>query len=154
MCYGDTGYYQHATSRFRKLCNCVASDEQLERFKGTWAAMATPSRVVVLILLRSVLRQLKMAMTIFLNGEKIFVTSGERADSAVVWATLDRKLGRAAIKSFVVPKGTPGMKVERLEHVRYQSFWIQPLLVLLTVVFRLKTCSATLKLMLQKVLPV
>ena len=51
-----------------------------------------------------------------LNGEKIFVTSGERADSVVVWATLDRKLGRAAIKSFVVPKGTPGMKVERLEH--------------------------------------
>lgn len=44
------------------------------------------------------------------------MTSGERADSVVVWATLDRKLGRAAIKSFVVPKGTPGMKVERLEH--------------------------------------
>jgi acyl-CoA dehydrogenase len=34
----------------------------------------------------------------------------------VVWATLDRELGRAAIKSFVVPKGTPGMTVERLEH--------------------------------------
>jgi acyl-CoA dehydrogenase len=33
-----------------------------------------------------------------------------------VWATLDRSLGRAAIKSFVVEKGTPGMKVERLEH--------------------------------------
>ena len=51
-----------------------------------------------------------------LNGEKIFVTSGERADSVVVWATLDKSLGRAAIKSFVVQKGTPGMKVERLEH--------------------------------------
>ncbi|MBV7614579.1 acyl-CoA dehydrogenase family protein, partial [Escherichia coli] len=51
-----------------------------------------------------------------LNGEKIFVTSGERADSVVVWATLDKSLGRAAIKSFVVLKGTPGMKVERLEH--------------------------------------
>ncbi len=34
----------------------------------------------------------------------------------VVWATLDKELGRAAIKSFVVPKGTPGMNVERLEH--------------------------------------
>jgi acyl-CoA dehydrogenase len=33
----------------------------------------------------------------------------------VVWATLDKSLGRAAIKSFVVQKGTPGMKVERLE---------------------------------------
>lgn len=51
-----------------------------------------------------------------LNGEKIFVTSGERADAVVVWASLDRKSGRAAIKSFVVPKGTAGMKVERLEH--------------------------------------
>jgi acyl-CoA dehydrogenase len=43
------------------------------------------------------------------------VTSGERSDAVVVWATLDRALGRAAIKSFVVPKGTPGMTVERLE---------------------------------------
>ena len=43
-----------------------------------------------------------------LNGEKIFVTSGERADAVVVWATLNRNLGRAAIKSFVVEKGTPG----------------------------------------------
>src|SRR5436190_663469 len=51
-----------------------------------------------------------------LNGEKIYVTSGERADSVVVWATLDKSLGRAAIKSFVVEKGTPGMRVERLEH--------------------------------------
>ena len=51
-----------------------------------------------------------------INGEKIFVTSGERCDAVVVWATLDRTQGRAAIKSFVVMKGTPGMKVERLEH--------------------------------------
>ena len=50
-----------------------------------------------------------------LNGEKIFVTSGERADSVVVWATLDKGLGRAAIKSFVVEHGTPGMSVARLE---------------------------------------
>ena len=33
-----------------------------------------------------------------------------------MWATLDRSLGRAAIKSFVVAKGTPGHEVERLEH--------------------------------------
>ena len=33
-----------------------------------------------------------------------------------MWATLDKSLGRAAIKSFVVTKGTPGMTVERLEH--------------------------------------
>nr|MBP8238127.1 acyl-CoA dehydrogenase family protein [Pseudomonas sp.] len=50
-----------------------------------------------------------------LNGEKIYVTSGERADAVVVWATLDKSLGRAAIKSFVVEHGTPGMTVTRLE---------------------------------------
>src|SRR5205807_1274392 len=51
-----------------------------------------------------------------LNGEKIFVTAGERADAVVVWATLDRNAGRAAIKSFVVEKGTPGFELVRLEH--------------------------------------
>ena len=51
-----------------------------------------------------------------LNGEKIFVTSGERADLVVVWATLDRSKGRAAIKSFVVERENPGLKLERLEH--------------------------------------
>ena len=42
-----------------------------------------------------------------INGEKIYVTSGDRADSVVVWATLDKELGRAAIKSFVVAQGQP-----------------------------------------------
>jgi acyl-CoA dehydrogenase len=51
-----------------------------------------------------------------LNGEKIFVTGGRLHDNVVVWATLDRKQGRAAIKSFVVEKGTPGMKLTKLEH--------------------------------------
>jgi acyl-CoA dehydrogenase len=51
-----------------------------------------------------------------ISGEKIFVTAGERAEAIVVWATLDHSLGRAAIKSFFVPKGSPGMKVVRLDH--------------------------------------
>jgi acyl-CoA dehydrogenase len=51
-----------------------------------------------------------------LNGEKIYVTSGERADLVVVWATLDPKQGRAAIKSFVVERSNPGLKLDRLEH--------------------------------------
>jgi len=51
-----------------------------------------------------------------INGEKIFVTDGDRCSHVVVWATLDRSMGKAAIKSFVVPKGTPGMEVARLEH--------------------------------------
>ncbi len=51
-----------------------------------------------------------------LNGEKIFVTSGDRADLIVVWASLDRKVGRAAIKSFIVERDNPGLKLDRLEH--------------------------------------
>ena len=51
-----------------------------------------------------------------LNGEKIFVTAGDRAELIVVWATLDRKQGRAAIKSFVVERDNPGLILERLEH--------------------------------------
>ena len=51
-----------------------------------------------------------------LNGTKIFCTAGEGASSApggfvVVWATLDKSAGRAAIKSFVVPAGTQGMQL-------------------------------------------
>ena len=51
-----------------------------------------------------------------LNGEKIFVTSGDRAELIVVWATLDRDQGRGAIKSFVVERDNPGLKLDRLEH--------------------------------------
>jgi acyl-CoA dehydrogenase len=55
-----------------------------------------------------------------LNGTKIFCTSGESAalhpgGFVVVWATLDRSAGRGGIKSFVVPAGTPGMRVTGLE---------------------------------------
>ncbi len=50
-----------------------------------------------------------------LNGEKIFVTTGCRAEGAVVWATLDRKAGRAGIKSFLVPKTAPGFVVAHKE---------------------------------------
>jgi acyl-CoA dehydrogenase len=50
-----------------------------------------------------------------LNGEKIFVTTGIRAQGVVVWATVDAQRGRAGIKSFVVLKGTPGFEVTRKE---------------------------------------
>jgi len=50
-----------------------------------------------------------------INGEKIFVTTGIRADAAVIWATIDRSAGRAGIKSFLVEKGTPGFDVPKKE---------------------------------------
>lgn len=118
MCYGDTGLLLSMPRQGlgNSAIAAVANDEQLERFKGTWAAMAItePGCGSDSAAIRTTAT--KDGSDYILNGEKIFVTSGERADSVVVWATLDKKLGRAAIKSFVVPKGTPGMKVERLEH--------------------------------------
>ncbi len=118
MCWGDVGLL--LTMPRQGLGNSaiasVASDEQLKRFEGRWAAMAITEPGT-----GSDSANIRTTATedgdhYVLNGEKIFVTSGERADLVVVWATLDRDAGRAAIKSFVVEKGTPGMEVVRLEH--------------------------------------
>lgn len=118
MCYGDTGLLLSMPRQGlgNSAIAAVANEEQLEHFKGTWAAMAItePGCGSDSAAIRTTAT--KDGDEYILNGEKIFVTSGQRADSVVVWATLDKKLGRAAIKSFVVPKGTQGMKVERLEH--------------------------------------
>jgi acyl-CoA dehydrogenase len=50
-----------------------------------------------------------------LNGEKIFVTAGCRADGVVVWATIDKSAGRAGIKSFLIEKGVAGFVVSGKE---------------------------------------
>ena len=50
-----------------------------------------------------------------INGEKIFVTTGCRADGVVVWATIDKSAGRAGIKSFLIEKDTPGFVVAHKE---------------------------------------
>ncbi|MEW5869438.1 MAG: acyl-CoA dehydrogenase family protein [Chloroflexota bacterium] len=56
-----------------------------------------------------------------LNGEKIFVTAGHKSlvesdGFVVVWATIDPSAGRAGMRAFVVPAGTPGVSVTKLEH--------------------------------------
>ncbi|WP_310963524.1 acyl-CoA dehydrogenase family protein [Nocardioides terrisoli] len=118
MCWGDTGLLLSMPRQGlgNSAIASVADDEQLERFKGTWAAMAITEPSFGSDSAAISTTATKDGDEYVLNGEKIFVTSGERADSVVVWATLDKAAGRAAIKSFVVTKGTPGMKVERLEH--------------------------------------
>ena len=94
----------------------VANDEQLARFDKTWAAMAITEPSFGSDSAAVSTTAVLDGDHYVLNGEKIFVTAGGRCDAVVVWASLDRSLGRAAIKSFVVEKGTPGMVVERLEH--------------------------------------
>ena len=117
MCWGDVGLLLAMPRQGlgNAAIAAVANEEQLKRFKGTWAAMAItePNCGSDSAAIRTTAT--KDGDHYVLNGEKIFVTSGQRADSVVVWATLDKNLGRAAIKSFVVQHGTEGMEVTRLE---------------------------------------
>ncbi|MET0928511.1 MAG: acyl-CoA dehydrogenase family protein [Aeromicrobium sp.] len=118
MCWADVGLLLSMPRQGlgNSAIASVANDEQLERFKGTWAAMAITEPGTGSDSAAIVTTAVKDGDAYVLNGEKIYVTSGERADSVVVWATLDKSLGRAAIKSFLVPKSLPGIRVERLEH--------------------------------------
>jgi acyl-CoA dehydrogenase len=50
-----------------------------------------------------------------LNGHKHYITNGARADIVVTFATIDKSLGREGIRPFVVPRGTPGFIVGRIE---------------------------------------
>lgn len=94
----------------------VANDEQKARYAGKWAAMAITEPDVGSDSGAIRTTAVKDGDEYVLNGEKIFVTSGERAELVVVWATLDRSLGKTAIKSFVVRRDNPGLQLARLEH--------------------------------------
>jgi hypothetical protein len=50
-----------------------------------------------------------------LNGVKQFITSGQSAELAVVFAVTDKSARNKGISAFVVPTSTPGYKVARLE---------------------------------------
>jgi acyl-CoA dehydrogenase len=118
LCWGDVGLLLSMPRQGlgNSAIASVANEEQLARFEGRWAAMAITEPEAgsdsAAIRTTAVLDGDEYV----LNGEKIYVTSGERAELVVVWATLDRSKGRAAIKSFVVERENPGLKLERLEH--------------------------------------
>jgi acyl-CoA dehydrogenase len=118
LCWGDVGLLLSMPRQGlgNSAIASVASEAQLARFEGRWAAMAITEPEAgsdsAAIRTTAVLDGDEYV----LNGEKIYVTSGERADLVVVWASLDRSKGRAAIKSFVVERENPGLKLERLEH--------------------------------------
>lgn len=118
MCWGDVGLLLSIPRQGlgNSAIASVADDEQLKRYEGRWAAMAItePEAGSDSASIRTTARL--DGDEYVLNGEKIYVTAGERADLVVVWATLDREVGRAAIKSFVVERSNPGMVLDRLEH--------------------------------------
>jgi acyl-CoA dehydrogenase len=95
----------------------AGTPEQQEKWQGLTLAMAItepgcgsdPSQVQTTAVLDEATNEW------VINGEKIFVTTGCRAEGVVIWATLDKSAGRAGIKSFLVEKGTPGFVVAHKE---------------------------------------
>ena len=120
LCWGDVGLLLTMPRQGlgQAAIAAVADEEQLSRFGGKWAAMAItePEAGSDSAAIRTTARWDEDEQEYVLNGEKIFVTSGDRAELIVVWATLDPSKGRAAIKSFVVERDNPGLKLDRLEH--------------------------------------
>ena len=51
-----------------------------------------------------------------ITGTKQFITSGRIAGAVIVFAVTDPSAGKRGISAFLVPAGTPGMKVASLEH--------------------------------------
>ncbi len=60
-----------------------------------------------------------------INGEKIFVTGGDKSFTEyeklgkgfiVVWASIDPTAGRSGMRAFVVESGTKGVTIAKLEH--------------------------------------
>jgi acyl-CoA dehydrogenase len=98
------------------------SDEQRERFlsiynddQPRWGALALSEPGVGSDVSSIGTRATEDGDFWVLNGQKHFITNGARADLVVVFATINSEWGRAGIRPFVVPKGTPGFTVGRIE---------------------------------------
>ena len=51
-----------------------------------------------------------------LNGTKVFITGGGRADTYVVFAMTDKSKGNKGISAFIVDKDDPGFSIGKIEH--------------------------------------
>jgi acyl-CoA dehydrogenase len=132
LCYGDAGLYLRIPAPLLGGAAVVAAGtpEQRRRFlpvfegegHPVWAAMAItePGAGSDSAAIQTTARRDSSTGEWILDGTKIFCTAGAGASGVeggfvVVWATVDRRAGRAGIKSFVVPAGTPGMKLVGVE---------------------------------------
>src|SRR3954466_6840100 len=118
MCWGDVGLLLSMPRQGlgNSAIARVAKEGQRERSAGLWAGRAIPEPGCGSDSANIQTTAVLDGDEYVINGEKIFVTAGGPCDAVAGWARLDKSLGRAASKSFVVQKGTPGMTVERLEH--------------------------------------
>lgn len=118
MCWGDLGLLLSLPNAGlgNAAIAAVATDDQMAKFGEKWASMAITEPGSGSDSGSITARATLDGDEWVLNGEKIFVTCAERAEVAVIWATVDRSAGKAGIKSFLVEKGRPGFKLEKLEH--------------------------------------
>lgn len=118
--WGDSALSMSATNSFvgNIVIGITGTPEQKEHAAGKYAAfcMTEPCCGSDTAAIQTTAELDEKTNEWVINGEKIFVTGGRRCEMAVVWASLDRSLGRAAMKPFLVDKGTPGMTVTKLEH--------------------------------------
>ncbi len=136
LAWGDVGFYlvTPGGGLGAAAVQAAGTPEQrakfLSRFAGekpTFAAMcmteAGAGSDTASIRTRAVLDEKTKEWVI--NGEKIFVTAGDKSLTEyeklgrgfiVVWASIDPSAGRAGMRAFVVEAGTPGVRVTKLEH--------------------------------------
>jgi len=117
LCWGDVGLMMAmpGSGLGNAAIGAAGTAEQKEKYGSCYAAMAITEPGA-----GSDSKNVQTTATLdgdewVLNGEKIFVSDGERCSHVVVWATLDKSKGKAAIKSFIVEKGAPGCEVVRVE---------------------------------------
>ncbi|HRS96571.1 MAG TPA: acyl-CoA dehydrogenase family protein [Smithella sp.] len=99
MCWGDLGLllsFPNAGLGNAAIA-AVATDEQMARFGDKWASMAITEPGSGSDSGSITARATLDGNEWVLNGEKIFVTCAERAEVAVIWATVDRSAGKAGI---------------------------------------------------------
>ena len=136
LAWGDVGFYliTPGGGLGAAAVQSAGSPEQRAKFlarfaegKPTFAAMcmteAGAGSDTSAIRTRAVLDEATREWVI--NGEKIFVTAGDKAFTEyeelgrgfiVVWASIDPTAGRAGMRAFVVESGTKGVSIVKLEH--------------------------------------
>lgn len=130
LCWGDAGLYLRIPSPALggSAVGAAGTNEQKVRFMGPFNGQGEPKWGAMAITepgAGSDAAAITTTATLdgdawVLDGTKIFCTAGDAASTyeggfVVVWATVDRSAGRGGIKSFVVPAGTPGMKLVSCE---------------------------------------
>jgi acyl-CoA dehydrogenase len=118
LSWGDLGLWMAIPGRSlgNAAINSVGTPEQRKKYAKAYAAMCITEPGTGSDSANISTTATRDGDQWVINGEKIYVSDGDRCDTLVVWATLDKSKGKAAIKSFIVEKGTPGCEVTRLEH--------------------------------------